>query len=70
MPTQEERILRILGKAVEPLLTSEITKRLNLELGGKDTYTMSEVATRLQGLSEHVAQLTDGRWKLKSRIVQ
>lgn len=32
MPTHEERILRIPDKAVEPLYTSEITKRLNLEL--------------------------------------
>jgi hypothetical protein len=69
MPTHEERILRILGKAAEPLFTSEITKRLNHELGGKEPYTMGEVSTRLQGLSEHVAQLTDGRWRLKGRTV-
>ena len=40
MRTHEERILRILGKAVEPLLTSEITERLNHEVGGKERYTI------------------------------
>ena len=43
MRTHEERILRVLGKAVEPLFTSEITERLNNELGGKERYTMSEI---------------------------
>ena len=64
MTTHEELIVRILGQAMEPLFTSEITKRLNHKLGGQYTYTMSEISTRLQG-STHVTQLTDGRWKLK-----
>jgi hypothetical protein len=70
MPTHEERILGILGKAVEPLFTSEITKRLNHELGGREPYTMSEISTRLQSLGAQVAQLTDGRWKLKRQTDQ
>jgi hypothetical protein len=65
MRTHEERILRILGKAVEPLFTSEITERC-----GKERYTMSEISTRLQGLREQVTQLTDGRWMLKRRTDQ
>jgi hypothetical protein len=70
MRTHEERILRILGKAVEPLFTSEITERLNHELGGKERYTMSEISTRLQGSREQVTQLTDRRWMLKRRTDQ
>lgn len=65
MRTHEERILRIHGKAVQPLFTSEITERLNYELGGKERYTMTEISMRLQGLREQVTQLTDGRWMLK-----
>jgi predicted Zn-ribbon and HTH transcriptional regulator len=70
MPTQDERIVRILGQATEPLYTSEITKRLNHELGGKAAYTMAEISTRLQGLGAQVAQLTDGRWKLERRAAR
>jgi len=70
MPTHEERILGILSKAVEPLFTSEITKRLNQDLGGRESYTMSETSTRLQSWGAQVAQLTDGRWKLKRQTNQ
>jgi hypothetical protein len=57
MRTHEERIF---GKAVEPLFTSEITERLNHELGGKERYTMSEISTRLQGLREQVTSSLTG----------
>jgi hypothetical protein len=63
--TLEERILTICRQATEPLYTSEITDRLNREIGGKAAYTMSEIATRLQGLTAQMTQLTDGRWMLK-----
>ena len=32
MPSHEEHILRILGEATEPLFTSEIAERWNLQL--------------------------------------
>ena len=68
MPTHEEHILRILAEATEPLFTSEITDRMNAEVGGEGAYTMSEISTRLHGLSAQVEQLTDGRWTLKRRM--
>jgi len=36
----EKHILRILGEATEPLSPSEITDRLNHELGAGSPYTM------------------------------
>jgi hypothetical protein len=68
MPTHEEHILRILGEAIEPLFPSEITDRLNRELGGGTAYRMTEVVLRLSGLKEHASQLRDGRWTLKRRL--
>ncbi len=64
-PTPEERIQRILGEAIEPLFPSEITERLNHELGPGSAYSRSEVMTCLQGLAKEVTQLIDGRWMLK-----
>jgi hypothetical protein len=65
MPTHEEHILRILGEATEPLFPSEITDRLNRELGaGSPPYTMTEIVKRLQVLEE-ITQIPDGRWILK-----
>jgi hypothetical protein len=64
MPTHEEHILRILGEATEPLFPSEITDRVNRELGAGSPYTMTEIVKRLQVLEE-VTQIPDGRWILK-----
>jgi hypothetical protein len=68
MPTHEEHILRILGEATEPLFPSEITDRLNRELGGGAAYRMTEVVLRLTTLSREVAQQRDGRWTLTRRL--
>ena len=67
MPTHEQHILRILGEATEPLFPSEITDRLNRELGAGSPYTMRETVKRLQAM-EDVAQLRDRRWTLKRLI--
>ena len=63
MPDQRH-ILRILGEATEPLSPSEITDRLNHELGAGSPYTMTGIVKCLQALQE-VTQLRDGRWMLK-----
>ena len=47
IPADEQYILRILGEATDPLFPSEITERLNYELGSGATYTVDEVAMRL-----------------------
>ena len=60
----EKHILRILGEATEPLSPSEITDRLNHELGAGSPYTMTGIVKCLQALQE-VTQLRDGRWMLK-----
>ena len=60
----EKHILRILGEATEPLSPSEITDRLNHELGAGPPYTMTGIVKCLQALQE-VTQLRDGRWMLK-----
>jgi hypothetical protein len=65
MPSHEEHILRILGEATEPLFTSEIAERLNLQLRPAVAYTTIEVGRVLQGLHEQAALLADGRWVLK-----
>ena len=65
MPTHEEHILRILSGATEPLFTSEIAERLNLQLRPAAAYTTVEVGRVLQGLHEQAVQLADGRWMLK-----
>ena len=65
MPTHEGRILRIIGEAKEPLFASEIAEHLNSELRPDSAYATMEVAKRLKGMSEQVAQLLDGRWMLK-----
>ena len=68
MPTHEEHILRILGEAKEPLFASEIAEHLNSELRPDSAYSTMEVAKRLKGMSEQVAQLLDGRWMLNALI--
>ena len=67
MSTHEEHILRILGEATEPLFPSEITDRLNRELGAGSPPTMTEIVKRLQVLEE-ATQVPDGRWTLKRLI--
>jgi hypothetical protein len=44
---------------------SEITERLNNELRQEKAHTTPEVTKHLKGMSDHVAQLPDGRWMLK-----
>jgi hypothetical protein len=63
----EQYILRILAEATEPLFPSEITERLNFELGSGATYTVDEVALRLKALDQKLDQIADGRWTLKGR---
>ena len=63
----ERYILSILGEATDPLFPSEITERLNRELGAGASYTMTEVVMRLKTLGQKVQQLADGRWTLKGR---
>ena len=63
----EKYILQILREAIEPLFPSEITERLNSELGAGEGYTMTEVAMLLSTLDREVEQIPDGRWKLKGR---
>lgn len=65
IPADERYILRILGEAADPLFPSEITERLNQELGVGERYTMTEVAMRLKTLTGKIEQLPDGRWTLK-----
>ncbi len=48
MPPLEERTLRVLGEAREPLFASEITERLNHELRPDAAYTTTEIAGRLK----------------------
>jgi len=67
IPGDERYILRILGDAKDSLFPSEITERLNQELGSGAAYTMTEVAMRLKALGQKVAQLPDGRWTLNRR---
>ena len=65
MPTHEEHILRILGEATDPLFPSEITDRLNREVGAGAAHTTTKIIWRLIGVDEEVAQMPDGRWILK-----
>jgi len=67
IPPDEHFILRLLAEASEPLFPSDITERLNYELGSGATYTVDEVAMRLKVLDQRVKQLADGRWTLKGR---
>ena len=64
-PTLEEYILRILGEASEALFSFEIAERLNKELRPDRAYSTAEVVKLLKGMSDQVAQLSDGRWMLK-----
>ncbi len=65
----EEQLLRVLGEVPEPLFPSEITNRLNRELGGEIRFTPSEGVILLRRLSEkQVEQTSDGRWTLKRRM--
>ena len=66
----ETYILRVLGESPDPLFPSEITERLNSELGSGATYTMTEVVMLLKTLDREVEQLPDGRWTLKRRMIQ
>lgn len=61
-------MLRILAEANDPLFPSEITERLNYELGSGAAYTVDEVALRLKSLEQLVELLSDGRWTLKRRL--
>jgi hypothetical protein len=70
IPADERYILRILGEATDPLFPSEITERLNQELGAGAAYTMTEVVMRLKSLNEQVVQLPDGRWNLERRTAR
>jgi len=65
MPIHEEAVLRILSEATEPLFTSKIAERLNLQLRPAVAYTIIEVGRGLQGLHEQAALVADGRWVLK-----
>jgi hypothetical protein len=67
MSTEEEHIVRVLRESSEPLFPSEISERLNDELGSGAAYTTTEIVTRLIGLGERVEQLPDGGWTLKRR---
>jgi hypothetical protein len=62
MPTDEDHIRRILREAGEPLWASEITERLNGEVGAA-AYTVDKIAGRLMTMSE-IRSLPDGRWEL------
>lgn len=61
-------MLRILAEANDPLFPSEITERLNYEVGSGAAYTVDEVALRLKSLEQLVELLSDGRWTLKRRL--
>jgi len=68
MFNDEELLLRILGEASEAMFPSEITDRLNHELGTRTPYTLTEVVMLLKRLTEQVVQTADGRWTLKQRL--
>ena len=65
MPTLDEHILRILGEAPEGLFASDIAERLNRELRPDSAYESVDIANYLKGMSNLIAQLSDGRWMLK-----
>ena len=67
MLPDDEIIVRILGEAKDALFPSEITDRLNQELG-QTTYRMTEVVICLSSLKQQTSQLSDGRWTLKRRL--
>jgi hypothetical protein len=62
MPSYEDQVRRILREAGEPLWASEITERLNAEVGAV-AYTVDEIASRLTTIAA-VRSLPDGRWEL------
>ncbi len=68
MQADEQYILRILAEANDPLFPSEITERLNYELGSGVAYSVDEVALRLKTLEHQAELLGDGRWTLKRRV--
>jgi hypothetical protein len=63
----EKHILCILGEATEPLSPSEITDRLNYELGAGSPYTMTGIVKCLQALQE-VTQLRE--WALDTEAMR
>ena len=63
MPSVENDIRRILRQAGEPLWASDITERLNAEIGA-GAYTVDEIATRLVKMGD-VFTTPDGRWELE-----
>ena len=67
MPIRDQDLLQILREATEPAFASEITARLNQEFLAAST--VDQVATRLTKLKDQAAQLPDGRWTLKRRMV-
>ena len=67
MPIRDQDILQVLRETMEPAFPSEIAARLNQDFGAG--CTVDQVATRLTKLKDQVAQLPDGRWTLKRRVV-
>ena len=67
MPLRDADILQVVREATEPLFPSDITIRLNGEFQAETT--VDEVARRLTKLKDEIAQLPDGRWTMKKRLV-
>jgi hypothetical protein len=69
MPTLDDYILRILGEAPEGLFAFEIAERLNRELRPDGAYKSVDITNCVKGMSNLIAQLPDGRWMLKQRLM-
>jgi hypothetical protein len=65
MPSVEDDIRRILRQTGEPLWASEITERLNTDVGAI-AYTVDEIATRLVQMGDALST-SSGRWELVRR---
>ncbi len=68
MPTHEEHILRVLGESGEPLFLSEITERLNRELGDGAAHRTTEVVMGLKKETQR-ARCAAAGWTLGSKAV-
>lgn len=62
MATEQDDIRRILRLAGEPLWASQVTERLNEEIGAT-VFSVDQIARRLNAM-EDVRSLPDGRWEL------
>ncbi len=62
MATEQDDIRRILRLAGEPLWASQVTERLNKEIGAT-VFFVDQIARRLNTM-EDVRCLPDGRWEL------